>query len=668
VTARGALTALLICLVLLVSRSAGADSPLVVKALGGPAPLELVAEPGGFAATFTVENRGDVPLRISAVKPRPGVGLVPRLPASVSAHFEDGRTEATLEPGALRQVMVRWAVRRELAPTQILGQILVETEAGEAQAIGIRAARPRGFVAAHALSLLLLTPLLGLLALAGLRLAGRGTPRSIGGVALSVALAQLALAVWIALKFEVSLTRYHGGDGHQLIEAGALLPALGVQLLLGIDGLSIGFVLLVPLVLLAASLSAGALERRPGAFWAWMLALEAGMLGMLVVLDLALWLVAWLLSAISAVFLLGGWSSGKRQGMRLAAHFAVAGVLIALAFLHLSSHAGPSYLIDGSLAPRVFSLSELSQADFLGRGALTPGAAKLVWGALFVGFWILIAAVPFHGWLVSALRSAPAPVGILLIGGFVPTAVYGLIRFGYGLVPEAMHWAATSVAAIGVGAALWAAVAAIAERDLARFAGYASAIHAGIALFALGGLTGIGVQGALTQAAGMGLSGAALLVAVGALRARGRALAAELPGFGLLLGVVFLGSMALPGSLPFIGALMAVIGSFPMHPALALLAVAVLVLSGAAHVAGYARALPSSARTETTQPPGFRQRELVALGLCALLLVVLGLFPRALLRLTDSAALDQAERVRPPGPTQIASTPPTMPGLALLRD
>jgi NADH-quinone oxidoreductase subunit M len=665
--ARAAFSLLLACLLLLVPGWAAAEPALVVKPLGGPAPVRLTAEPGAYAGAFTVENRGSEPLQIRSVAPRPGAGLVPRLPPTVTAQFDDGRTQATLEPGVLRQVDVRWAFRRDRGPTEILGQIVVETEDGQSAAIGIRAERSRGFVRAHALSLLLLLPLLGLIALAAF--ARRRSGRVLGAVPLVVAVAQLALAVWICGRFDVELTRYHGGDGFQFVEAARLLPSLGIQLWLGIDGISIGFIVLVPLVLAVASLGARSLER-PGAFWAWVLALETGLLGMLVSLDLVLWLAAWLLTAISAVFLVGGWSSGRRHGMRLAAHFAVAGMLIALAFLHLSSHAGPGYLIDGSVAPRVFGFSELAQAEFLARGALEPGAAKLVWASLFMGFWILIAAVPFHGWLVSALRSAPAPVGILLVGGLVPTAVYGLVRFGYGLVPEGMHWAATSVAALGVVGALWAALAALAERDLSRFAAYASATYAGLALFALGGLTGIGVQAALTQAIGHGLAGAALLVAVGVLRDRtrtaNRALAAAMPGFGLLAGIAFLGSMALPGTLTFIGAIMGLVGAFPMHPALALLALLVIALSATAHLAGYSRAFGLRAAAQQASPAGLERREITALALCALLLISLGFWPRALLRLSDASALDQAERVRPPGPTQIATSPPAPPALALL--
>jgi NADH-quinone oxidoreductase subunit M len=282
-----------------------------------------------------------------------------------------------------------------------------------------------------------------------------------------------------------------------------------------------------------------------------------------------------------------------------------------------------------------------------------------------------------HGWLLSAVGSSPAPVGVLLVGGVAPMGVYGLVRFGFGLLPEGVAWATTTLGVLGVLGALWAALGALAERELARFGAYAVAAQSACALIALSGLTGMGVQGALALASSLALAGTGLLVVAAVLRDRVQisdssrfgGLAAELPVFGVLSGAVFLGSMAVPGTLAFVGQAAGFAGAFPLHPALVLLALLVLVAIGVAHLSAYSRTffgkLPDSwRRSRFLEPhggkfPALESRELIALGLCAALVVLLGVYPKLVLRLTDSSALDYAERVSPPGPTEVALAPPT---------
>jgi NADH-quinone oxidoreductase subunit M len=205
--------------------------------------------------------------------------------------------------------------------------------------------------------------------------------------------------------------------------------------------------------------------------------------------------------------------------------------------------------------------------------------------------------------------------------------------------------------------------------------GYVTAIHAGTALLSLSGLTGIAVEGALAQTVGHGLAAAALLAVVGALRdrvgtadsARLGGLAGDAPLLAALAGVAFAGSMALPGTLAFVGQTMGVVGALPRHPALVLAMAAVVVASGAAHVGAYSRTffgeVPEAWRqSRHLEPHGGRfpelvPRELGALGAAAALVLALGLAPQLLLRLSDSSALDHAERVSPPGPTEVAIAP-----------
>lgn len=642
--------------------------------------VELQPESGGLLGRFSVDNRGSVPVRVLDVRPRAGTGSVPRLPPLLGAAFEDGRREAVLAPGESRGVVVRWAVRRDRGPEELYGHVVVETEADTLN-VGVHADRRASFLTDHALSLLLLLPVLGIAVLVGLR--RHQKLRQVRFVALGVALLQLGIGGVLYYELDLELSHYHGGGGFQFLEAAPLLPSLGIQYLVGVDGISIGMLLLVPLLIAIAALSGYSLDRRLIAFWSLMLALDAGLIGVFVALDLALLLGAWLVAALSVVFLVGGWSSEPRAGTRTAAYLALAGALVAFGLVQLSGSSGTTLLVDGSVSPRGWAYPELLHADFLTRGLLDPPAMKLVYSALFLGFAVLLAAVPFHGWLVAALGSVPAPAAMVIAAGMTPVGAYGIVRFGYGLLPEATAWASLTLALLGAIGALWAALAALAERELGRFTGYGAAMHAGLILVALSGLTGIGVQSGLAQTVGHGLAAAMLLVVAGALRDRVETadaasfggLARELPIFAVLAGVAFFGSMGLPGTAPFVSQLMGLFGALPKHPGPALAVLLVMVVMGAAYARQYARVffgeLPAAWReSRFLEPHGGRfpplwRRERVALGTLAILLILLGFWPSVLLRLSASSALDHADRVVPPGPTQVSARPQSPPSRLL---
>jgi NADH:ubiquinone oxidoreductase subunit 4 (subunit M) len=594
--------------------------PAPALASGGlaaqPRRLELVQEQNAFTGQFRLENRGGEPIEVASLGARQKQALVPRLPPGMSAKFEDGAEQATLGPGESKLVKLSWPIRKEGMPDEIYAALLIETEGqGPPLAVGIHVDRKRSLLTDHGLSALLLLPLLGALLAAVWR-----KPR---WVALGVALGQLAIAIGFHAELDVGLTQYQGSGGFQFIEAAPLLPALGTQYLLGIDGLAAGLLPLIPLLLALGALS----EVEARRFWPALLLLDAGLVGVLVALDVALVLTSLVTAALAVIWLAGAFGEG---GRRTAGTLALAIALIGIGLLQLSEAAGPGLLIDGTIGPRTLAVTELLHADLLARGG--PAAVKLAFVPLLVGFALLLGAAPLHGWLVSAAGSLPAPAAILIAGGLPPIGAFGILRFGHGLLPEATAWAATTIAAWGLGAALWAALAATAERDRFRFAGYASSIGAGFILLGASGLTAIGVQGALLLAIGQSLATCMLLAAP----------AARWPG-----GLALAATVGLPGTAGFAGLVMVLLGAFPRHPGLALAFALVLVVSAVAH----AGCLSGAFRD------GERPRIPAAFGIAAALALLLGLWPRAITRVTEASAFDHADRVARPGPIQVARAP-----------
>ncbi len=265
---------------------------------------------------------------------------------------------------------------------------------------------------------------------------------------------------------------------------------------------------------------------------------------------------------------------------------------------------------------------------------------------------------------------------MLVAGAVMPVGAYLLLRVGYAVLPQGAAWAAQTVAAFGAAGVVYAGLAALAQPDLRRFAAYASVSQMSLCLLALGSLTAIGVQGAVMQMLGHGLVAALLFGVIGALGERlhetridaSAGLSRERPELGLLLAVALLASLGLPGTTGFVAELLVLIGATPLARVPMLLAVIGLVIAALAHVRVFgrvlsgdiSRALPAGPYLEAHggRVPPLEQREVTALVPLAVLVVLLGIAPGLLLSATRGSCLDHADRVNPPGPTQVVERAP----------
>lgn len=673
--ARRALVVIAAVLVVLFARVAVARSGgLVARPAVGVAPVELVPRAGGYAGGIVLENRGSKPLRVESLELRDGPDTDPRLPPGVEATFSDGASTALLAPGESKQVEVRWNVPTPVVARQLFGQVLFHVQDAAPLAVAFHAELAGGApLGGHALTWLLLLPLFGVVGVAGLRIVGYEKLRALRWAGVAVALAQLALALGIYAVFDPAFTRYDGNDGFQMIERARLLPGLGVEYAVGVDGTSLALVLLVPILVLAASLWSYTIDRALVRYWTLLFVLDAALIGAFVSLDLALLGVFLLVAVGAVVWLLAGSSPRRAPAFKLATYALGAVILLAIAGVYLSGHAGTSYLLDGRTAPRTFSIIDLSHAEFSSGSARLFGyrAVKALWTALFVAFAVLAAVVPFHGWMDDAVERAPAPVALLVMGALPALGVYGMVRLLFGVLPLGTRWAAFTMMALGVASMLHAGFSALAQTELRRLVACASRFQSGVALVGLGSLTSIGIQGALAAVVFQGVTVALLTGVAGALDDRVETtrfsdlggLARELPLFALVAAAGFAAAFAAPLSAGFIPVLMAVISVAASRPLVALLAAGALLPMALACVRAFSRLMlgdvpPRWAESPLLEPhggrfPGLSVRERYALVPLAVLVVVLGLWPRPVLYLLDASALDHASRVNPPGPAQI---------------
>jgi NADH-quinone oxidoreductase subunit M len=640
----------------------------------GAGPLVLVPGQGGRVGTLTVTNVGAEPLIVSRVAIFGDEEDI-RSPSRLSARFVDGSaTSAVLGPGASKDVIVSWMPDKEPRMKQAYGHVLVtstDEQAGEV-AMGFRAQLPTGlgWIGAHALSVLVLLPLLTPLVAGTARILGRRDEPFVQTSFVGVALFELLMSLWACLRFVPEVGRADGNDGYQLVERSVWIRSIGAEWYLGVDGLSVALVPLAAGLVLVAAL-ADDVDRRSDAYWSALALLTSGIVGGLVALDLTLVLVAWQLVLIAIVMLVGGWGESRAEhaAAKVATYGAVGTAAMLAAFVALSRASGRSFLIDGTVVAHSFSIPELARTSFASRAAiLGVPFVEMVWVLLVVAAAVATPIVPLHGWLIDAVEEAPGGAAVVIAGAAVALGPYLLVRVGLGAIPEGARWAGSSISALGVLCLVYGTLCAMAQRNLRRFVAYATVASAGGCLFGVGALTPQGIAAAVPGVFAHGLAAAMLISFASALERRVHTselnrfggLALETPALGLIAGIALATSLGVPGFAGFWGAFLSLLGGFVRHPVLAIMMIATFVASAAAHmrVARYClfgRVQATWRQNRLLEPFGGRfpdatRRELLALVPLALVAVLLGIWPAPLLSPLAAAVRDLSSSVEPAGP------------------
>ncbi len=374
----------------------------------------------------------------------------------------------------------------------------------------------------------------------------------------------LGLALTVAALYDADGSNgtgatYQPGGLIQMTYAREWMTGWGVWLRLGVDGLSVPLVVLTAFLFTLAGLASWKIKEKVRGYWALMLAMEAGLLGTFVSLDLLLFFILFEVSLVPMYLLIGLWGGEGRQ--KAAIKFFIytllgsAGLLAGLVLI---------YQRTGS-----FDLIALAgPAGAALRESAVSGWALAVFVLLTVAFLVKLPAVPVHTWLADAHTEAPTAVSMLLAGVVLKTGGYGLIRVAMALFPQAA--ASMSFWLVGIGAisAVWAAMCAWGQRDLKRLVAFSSINHMGFVLMGLGSMTVWGWSGAVFMMIAHGLTSAAMFFVAGVVQdrighrelSRLGGIATTMPFFFGLGATVAFANMGLPGLCNFVAELMVLIG------------------------------------------------------------------------------------------------------------
>ncbi|GMG86677.1 NADH-quinone oxidoreductase subunit M [Biformimicrobium ophioploci] len=419
------------------------------------------------------------------------------------------------------------------------------------------------------------------------------------------------------------------------------IPRFGVNLILGLDGLSYLLILLTLLLGIAGVLASWKeIHDRVGFFhfnYLWTL---AGIVGVFTALDLFLFFFFWEVMLIPMLFLIAIWGHGNR-------------IYAAIKFF-IFTQASSLLMLFAIVALVYFNYQNTGVVTFDYRQLLDHGLAPTTAFWLMLGFFIAFAvklpAVPLHTWLPDAHTQAPTAGSIILAAILLKTGAYGLIRFMLPIFPEASAAFAPVAMAIGAISILYGAKLAFAQSDMKRLVAYSSVSHMGFVLLGIFALNTLAIQGAIMQMIAHGLSTAGLFALVGMIQERIHTremdrmggLWIKAPRMAAIALFFAVASLGLPGLGNFIAEFTVLLGAFPTNRLATVLAAIGLI--GAAVYALIMMQKVFFGKTRDQQadePQAFADvtpRESVPLLAMALLLVALGLLPKLVFNLSAPSA------------------------------
>ncbi|RAI60189.1 NADH-quinone oxidoreductase subunit M [Roseicella frigidaeris] len=418
------------------------------------------------------------------------------------------------------------------------------------------------------LSLITFLPLVG----AGIIMSVRGEDaviaRNARWIALWTSLIVLLLSLILWVRFDP------GTAAFQFEERLAWLPEFGVGYHMGVDGISVLFVLLstalTPLCILASWEAIGTRVRE---YMIAFLILETMMVGMFCALDFIIFYVFFEAVLIPMFLIIGVWGGPRRvyAAFKFFLYTLLGSVLMLLAILYLWYNAGTTDI------PELFE-------------QVVPRAAQTwIFFAFLASFAVKVPMWPVHTWLPDAHVEAPTAGSVILAGVLLKMGAYGFLRFSLPLLPEASAEFAPLIFVLSVVAVVYTSLVALAQEDMKKLIAYSSVAHMGIVTIGIFTFNQQGLSGALYTMLAHGVVSGALFLCVGVLydRVHSREIlryggvAQIMPSYAMVFMLFTMASIGLPGLANFVGEFLVIVGAWAVNPWVAFGAALGMVLGAA---------------------------------------------------------------------------------------
>ncbi len=433
----------------------------------------------------------------------------------------------------------------------------------------------------------------------------------------------ISLVLWVRFDQRVS--------GYQFVESASWLPDFGVGYRMGVDGISVLFVLLstalTPICILASWES---IKTRVREYMAAFLILETMMVGMFSAADFLLFYMFFEGVLIPMYLIIGVWGGPRRvyASIKFFLYTFAGSVLMLLALLAMWNQAGTTDITVLLHTPFSYTMQVWLFLAFLASFAVK------------VPMW------PVHTWLPDAHVEAPTAGSVILAGVLLKMGAYGFLRFSVPMLPLASAHFAPLMFALGVIAVIYTSLVALAQEDMKKLIAYSSVAHMGVVVIGIFTFNVQGIDGALFQMISHGVVSAALFLCVGVVYdrihtrdiARYGGLGDRMPLYAFAFMLFTMASIGLPGTSGFVGEFLVLVGAFHVSIWLAVLGSLGMILGAAYMLFLYRRIIFGKiTRPDLRAILDLSPREVAIFAPLAVLTLWLGIYPSSFTGFFDAS-------------------------------
>ena len=476
----------------------------------------------------------------------------------------------------------------------------------------------------HILSLVTFLPLVGVVALLFVPTitdAGKNLAR---WIALTVSIATFLLSLWMWAGFDNANAGFQFVENYEWIGS-----SIGYRM--GVDGVSVLFVVLTALLIPACVLSSwGSIQNRVREYMIVFLILETLCIGVFTALDLAMFYVFFEGSLIPMFLIIGIWG-GKRRiqaAYKFFFYTFTGSVLMLLAIMAMYWQAG------------TLDIRKLLAFHF------DPQVQTWLWLAFFASFAVKMPMWPFHRWLPEAHVEAPTAGSVILAAILLKLGGYGFIRFSLAMFPDASHQFAPFVFTLSVAAIILTSLVALVQTDIKKLIAYSSVAHMGFVTMGIFSGNVMAVHGAVFQMISRGIVSGALFLCVGVVydRMHTRDIAAygglvnRMPRYAFAFMVFTMANVGLPGTSGFVGEFLTMIGTFQVNTWVVFFSAFGVILSAAYALFLYRRVIFGALTKESLMGIlDLNAREITVLVPLIVLTIFFGFYPAPILDATAAS-------------------------------
>ncbi len=448
----------------------------------------------------------------------------------------------------------------------------------------------------------------------------------------------LALSLFAYFTYDKTVGGLQFVFGHNV----TWIKDLGVTFFLAADGISLPMLLLTNLIGFSAVFASWNVNNRPREFFILLMLLITGVMGTFIAHDLFIFLLFYEVVVIPIYILVIIWGSSKRvtkeyAGMKLTIYLLI----------------GSAFLLVGVIALFVKTTALAGTPDMSFTG-LAQAAAQLsrfdqIWlfALMLFGFGSLVSMWPFHSWSPDGYAGAPTAVSMIHAGVLKKIGGYGLVKIAVYMLPVGASFWAPYMAVLGVCGVAYAALGALAQKDLKYIVGYSSVSHMGYVILAVACLDVIGLNGAVANMFAHGVMAALFFSMIGFIYEKTHTrwipdlggLARQTPRLAAGFMLAALASLGLPGLVSFIPEFTIFISSFHNYGGLAVIGIAGIIITALYVLRAGANTLFGPPRPEYDHLQDIRGPEMVPLVVLGTVLVVGGLLPSLLFDVINSSVV-----------------------------